>query len=124
MEVAPGILVSDLGIEGWVYIFNAAAFGIENLGDRGKLMLIHPDDWDRLPMADRERMADELTRDSAISKRFSGVCRQLILRPVRFTTASTSSRNLIHSPTCEPLHSTSLTPSLRSRGERVSTTTS
>ena len=41
MEVAPGILVSDLGIPGWIYIFNAAAFGIENLGDRGKLMLIH-----------------------------------------------------------------------------------
>ena len=65
MEVAPGILVSDLGIPGWIYIFNAAAFGIENLGDRGKLMLIHPDDWDRLPKADRERLADSLTRDSA-----------------------------------------------------------
>lgn len=65
MEVAPGILVSDLALEGWVYIFHAAAFGIENLGDRGKLILIHPDDWDRLPKDDRERLADQLTRDSA-----------------------------------------------------------
>lgn len=64
-EVAPGVMVSELGTPGCVYVIDAAAFGITELGDRGKLVVIHYDDWNRLPKADRERLADELTRDSA-----------------------------------------------------------
>lgn len=64
-EVAPGIMVSELGVPGTVYIVDARQLGIEDIGERGKLTLIHPDDWNWLPKAARERLADELTRDSA-----------------------------------------------------------
>lgn len=64
-EIAPGVMVSDLGVPGNVYIIDAAAFGITELGEGGKLVVIHYDDWNRLPKADREQLADELTRDSA-----------------------------------------------------------
>lgn len=65
-EVAPGVMVSgQLAVRGSVFVIDAAAFGITELGERGKLVLIHPDDWNRLPKADREQLADQLTRDSA-----------------------------------------------------------
>lgn len=57
-EIAPGLHVSDLVPEGTAYLMN-----IDVIGGRGVVMSWR--DWRRLDPANREALADEITRHSA-----------------------------------------------------------
>ena len=65
-EVAPGLIVNDWMPHGFAYAINMSDLpGFEDFGDRGRAVVLSQHDWELIPPAEREALADEITRHSA-----------------------------------------------------------
>jgi hypothetical protein len=61
-ELAPGIFVSNLVPTGSAFVMALAAV-LPDGPERG--IALHPEDWERVPGAERERILDDVTRGDA-----------------------------------------------------------
>lgn len=62
-ELAPGVFVTPLLEPGTAYVLNFAE--TRDFGERGHGLAIPEADWDRIDPAERERILDTVTRESA-----------------------------------------------------------
>lgn len=63
-ELAPGLLINDFVPRGKMYVMDVAEIGVPVPGPNRQIVM-HPEDWERIPPGIRERLLDELTRVDA-----------------------------------------------------------